>query len=343
MRLTHFIAMLYILSSCSACFAIKPSNPKSSQDTRKVLNYIASLKTRKDKRVISGQYFGQPGNPGAYDAYVVKLHEKTNRWVALVGADYSFPDYPDPKIIASMNATLIQYWKDGGLVTVSSHIGNPWGGNAYERKVGDFDELLKPGTSAYDRWMKYWKNIGDGLTELRDNGVVVLFRPMHEMNGGWFWWPNKPEPFKKLWNFVYDYLTKTRSLNNLIWVFAPNVGYNPTTFYPGADRCDIVGLDYYGRDFNVTDYASMVALGKPFGFTEWGVDAQGKGADGSYDNTRLINAIRHKMPDITFFQVWSSWRNANIAIVDNQKATELLNDPWIINREDVNWKRSPAR
>ena len=30
--------------------------------------------------------------------------------------------------------------------------------------------------------------IADALLELQKAGVVVLWRPMQEMNGNWFWW-----------------------------------------------------------------------------------------------------------------------------------------------------------
>ena len=36
-----------------------------------------------------------------------------------------------------------------------------------------------------------WKDLGriaDHLTELRDANVPILWRPMHEFDGGWFWY-----------------------------------------------------------------------------------------------------------------------------------------------------------
>lgn len=58
------------------------------------------------------------------------------------------------------------------------------------------------------------------LKKLQDNGVPVLFRPLHEAEGKWFWWGAQgPEPAKKLYKIVFDRLTRVHKLQNLVWVW----------------------------------------------------------------------------------------------------------------------------
>jgi len=75
--------------------------------------------------------------------------------------------------------------------------------------------------------------------------VPVLWRPLHEAEGGWFWWgANGPQPFKTLWRLLYHRLTDGHHLHNLIWVFAGE----RLDWYPGDDVVDIIGVDAYPKD-----------------------------------------------------------------------------------------------
>jgi mannan endo-1,4-beta-mannosidase len=45
----------------------------------------------------------------------------------------------------------------------------------------------------------------------------VLWRPLHEADGAWFWWGAKgPKIFKKMWRIMYDRLTNYHQLHNLL-------------------------------------------------------------------------------------------------------------------------------
>jgi len=83
------------------------------------------------------------------------------------------------------------------------------------------------------------------LKELQTAGVVVLWRPVHEASGGWFWWgaDKKPAPYKLLYKLLFDRLTTTQGLNNLIWVWNSE-GADPD-WYPGDNYVDIIGRDFY--------------------------------------------------------------------------------------------------
>ena len=129
------------------------------------------------------------------------------------------------------------------------------------------EDLLKPDSETHTRWMQELDLMAAGLKELQEAGVVVLWRPFHEMNGGWFWWgAAEPEKFIAVWRHMFDYFSKTKGLNNLLWVYGPNHGQNTASYYAGEQYVDIVGLDAY-TDYldpqHVKGYAEVAALPKP--------------------------------------------------------------------------------
>ena len=83
------------------------------------------------------------------------------------------------------------------------------------------------------------------LKKLSSNNIPVLWRPLHESEGTWFWWGAKgPEPFKQLWRLLYQRLTSYHGLHNLIWVLSSE----DPVWYPGDDVVDVVGVDAYPTD-----------------------------------------------------------------------------------------------
>ena len=88
-------------------------------------------------------------------------------------------------------------------------------------------DLLKPGTDLHERWCAQVDVIAGYLKELQAAHIPVLWRPYHEMNGKWFWWGAKePDSFIKVWRHMFDYLSKTKGLDNLLWVYGPTWGAN---------------------------------------------------------------------------------------------------------------------
>ena len=58
------------------------------------------------------------------------------------------------------------------------------------------------------------------LKKLQDNKVPVIWRPLHEAAGGWFWWGAQgAAPCKKLWQVMFDRMVNHHGLHNLIWVW----------------------------------------------------------------------------------------------------------------------------
>ncbi len=331
------ILQLVIWSLVGSGFATSPSdpaNPRASAPARAILNYFQTLSATPPGaggRVLSGQFtdFG----PRADLRLINQIHEQSGHWPGLIGVDYADVGR-GPLDYAAPNRTARDYWKQGGLVSVSAHLYNPARTNqaGLRDKGMDLASLLDPVSVAHTNWMAELDSLAAGLQELKDAHVVVLWRPFHEMNGGWFWWGAKdPATFIKVWRHMFDYFIRTKGLDNLLWVYGPNHGKNTVAYYPGDAYVDLVGLDAYTDIVDlahIRGYAEVAALPKPFGFTEYGPHGS-ENPPGDYDYRRFLDGIKKDFPKTCFFMSW----NAKWSLGRNTHVQELLDDPWVINRE----------
>ncbi len=327
------IQSVFAILSASSVWAAEPANRKSNPQVRTVLNYFYSLSDKTENRILSGQFtnFGDGSNL----KIMRQIHDATGQWPALMGTDYA--DFPRGSITTKIpNAAAIEYWRQGGLVHVMAHMynpANPKGGGLRDRGV-DIADVLKEGTDTHKRWMTQLDQIADGLLELKAAGVVVLWRPFHEMNGGWFWWgAQKPESFIAVWRHMFDYFSDVKGLDNLLWVYGPNHGDKTAAYYAGDDFVDLVGLDAY-TDFldpeHVRGYAEIAAINKPFGFSEYGPHASSN-PPGDYDYRKFLDGVKKYFPKTCYFMSW----NAKWSLASNQFVKEMLDDPSIANRDDL--------
>ena len=105
--------------------------------------------------------------------------------------------------------------------------------------------LANTNSAEYALLLRDMDAIAVQLKKVASNNIPVLWRPLHEASGGWFWWGAKgPEPFKALWRLLYSRLTTYHHLHNLIWVLTNE----DPAWYPGHDVVDSVGVDAYPPD-----------------------------------------------------------------------------------------------
>ena len=90
--------------------------------------------------------------------------------------------------------------------------------------------------------------------QLQEKGIAVVWRPLHEASGGWFWWGvGSAECYVQLYRLVFNRMVGTNGLKNLIWVWNintdPSLGYDYSAlnaaWYPGDEYVDIVAVDVY--------------------------------------------------------------------------------------------------
>lgn len=129
---------------------------------------------------------------------------------------------------------------------------NPWWSGFYTRAT-DFSvsAALADTTNAnYTLILRDIDAIAVQLKRFEDAGVPILFRPLHEAEGGWFWWGAEgPEPAKALWDLLYDRVTNHHGINNILWVWNSLA----EDWYPGSDTSDILSTDVYATGNGVSD------------------------------------------------------------------------------------------
>ncbi len=320
--------------------------------------------------MISGQEAGN-ANPTynvysaarGYPLYVTNLKNATGILVGLAGFDYSsdptpaygFPQITTAGVLATVNINIMSHWNQGGIVTVMFGANNPWtggAGNDINTNGHRITDAITPGTAAYSNWIAQLDAVATALNQLQDAGVVVLWRPLHEMNGHWFWWgsPANPQDYKDFWQHMFNYFTNTKKLNNLIWVYAASSGVSSpqnsvNTYYPGSNFVDIVALDGYKDTIDaaiVAAYNSLLLNGKPFALAEYGPASPPAGnlsTTGEFDYSTLITGIRNNLPKTSYFMAWADCPTCNPkvywSIASNTNANVLLSDPWVINASDL--------
>lgn len=80
------------------------------------------------------------------------------------------------------------------------------------------------------------------LRKLADMDIPVLWRPLHEAGGEWYWWgASGAQPYEELWELLFRRLTDYHHLHNLIWVW----NAQSADFSVPADTYDIASADVY--------------------------------------------------------------------------------------------------
>lgn len=134
---------------------------------------------------------------------------------------------------------------------------------------------VTPGTKEYEIVIEDIDTVAIELQKLEAAGVPVLWRPLHEASGAWFWWgvadreTAEGEYYQKLWYMIYDRLENYHKLTNLIWVW--NGQSKHAMVHPGT--YDISGVDVYPTEldhsiqenkytqlYNMTEEGKMLAL-----------------------------------------------------------------------------------
>ncbi len=334
-RLPVTLLAFTLLLTARAVDSHAPADPDLNPKGRAILTWFQELQTSPKLRLVSGQFAGWSGTASIGE--LGKIEQASGRWPVMIGLDYCGWDDGEAMIdVRQPNQLAREYWQAGGFVNLSWHAPNPGkpnGGGLKERGILLAD-VLKPGP-VHDRWIKSLDAVAAGLLELQKQGVVVIWRPLHEMNGGWFWWgAQEPADFIALWRHMFNYLTHTKGLHTLIWAWGPNHGQkHADLYYPGDAYADLIGLDAYTDHINpdkIVGFDRLTKIKKPVGLTEFGPHgASNPPAD--YDFRRLLDGIEKNFPQLRHFLVWNEkWNPAA-----NRFAKEFYNDPRVITRDQI--------
>lgn len=117
-----------------------------------------------------------------------------------------------------------------------------WSGFYSYATTFNLTAALDPSSANYQLLLRDIDAIAVQLLRLQAANIPVLWRPLHEADGTWFWWgAYGPESCKTLYRLIFTRLTEYHKLRNLIWVWN---SVSPA-WYPGDDVVDIVGYDSY--------------------------------------------------------------------------------------------------
>ena len=158
----------------------------------------------------------------------------------------------------------------GGIATVSWHWNVPTEKGStttafYVESTGNTPfttfsakNAVTEGTWEHELILKDIELIAGELQKLEDADVPILWRPLHEAEGAWFWWgADGPEACKALYRLLYDQLTNVYGLDNLIWQWTGYTYETSADWYPGDDVVDMIGYDKYNAVDGMPNLSSI--------------------------------------------------------------------------------------
>lgn len=164
------------------------------------------------------------------------------------------------------------HWQMPSSKVNGAYTRDAWGkdanGNSQMMTSQQWTDMVTPGTALYDAMIEdidyHVVNFLKKIVDDKGVPIPIIFRPLHEIDGGWFWWTCTSDPTKtaKLYKIMQDRIINYHGVHNLIWVYNPGVSCNGGSwppyqtsefarrklFYPGDAFCDITGIDLYDYD-----------------------------------------------------------------------------------------------
>jgi len=164
------------------------------------------------------------------------------------------------------------HWQMPSSKVNGAYTRDAWGkdaaGNVQMMSIQQWSDIVTPGTALYNTMIEdidyHVVNFLKKIFDDKGKPIPIIFRPLHEIDGGWFWWTCTTDPTKtaQLFKIMQDRIMNYHKVHNLIWVYNPGVVCNGGSwppyqnselprrkaFYPGDAFCDITGIDLYDYD-----------------------------------------------------------------------------------------------
>ncbi|MDP4209306.1 MAG: glycosyl hydrolase [Bacteroidota bacterium] len=269
----------------------------------KTLNYLYSISGSK---TVAGIHNREPNASPA--RWTNAIDSVTGKYPGLWSGDFLFQqDNINNRQL--MVEEALRQWKKGAIINIMWHACNPamlepcgWDSKGVLSKLTDaqWKEITTDGTPLNKKWKERVDEVCIYLQFLKDRGVEVLWRPMHEMNQGVFWWGGRPGPdgTLKLYQMLHDYMTKVKKLTNLIWIWDiqdfGSLVNDAKVYNPGTKYWDVAALDVYDNSgYTPEKYNVMLSVsnGKPIAVGECE----------KFPSAKQLLA----QPKWTFFMCWS--------------------------------------
>lgn len=241
------------------------SDPDATENAKRLYQFLID---NYGNHIISGQQencgmhnYNFAADPSTYikdnEEEFQYIEEKTGKQPAIRGIDMltynSSSDYRD-----DATGRIIEWsTKYKGIAAISWHWSVPseeGGGDPafyVESASANYTTFsitrgLTEGTWEHEVILKDIDVLAKELLKVQESGAAVLFRPLHEAEGAWFWWGAEgPEPCVELYRLLHDKLTNEYGIHNLIWEWTSYVSPDSAKWYPGDEYVDIIGYDKY--------------------------------------------------------------------------------------------------
>lgn len=309
-------------------FNISPTPSNANADTGAKALYTWMLK-QFGKKMISGSTQEEPGFSYAKQVtgktpllkgWDMQPYSPRYSWLWENDGHVFGPDLNNPN-----TPNAIAWYNENGqkpIIAFTWHWHSPMGGepgtNTFYTADTDFDasKAVIEGTEEYIATIRDIDAIAVQLKKLSDAGVPVLWRPLHEAGGTWFWWSAKgPDTYKKLWNIMYDRLTNHHHLNNLLWVW----NGDDINWYVGDDKCDIASNDVGQDDTYKNEFEKVYSV------------TNGKKML-SLSETGTVLDPDKALSEGVYWSYWMTWHDA-IQNRDPEDLIIIFNSPNVITLE----------
>ncbi len=326
-------ALMLLCFGCGTSFASVATSPCTSDATEAAKKLYSFLLSNYGTKTISGAMTGDNSSATtlADQPDLSYLYQNDGgKYPAMVGFDFLMTtgkSQNDGWFSTFSNNVITmakETWKKGGIPSFCWHWRDPshtvedYSDTIVSKGYWDFTKAFtetggtewNTSSDEYNYMITDIDRVADQLLKLQKSGVAVIWRPLHEAAGRWFWWSATctSDQYIALWKLVYNEMVNVKGVKNCIWVWTierskercqqTNDWSSPATlvssWYPGDEYVDIIGVDVYKRGSNtsVSDFYNKI------------VEEMG-------DNKMITLSETDYIPDITNMQndgaMWSWW------------------------------------
>lgn len=240
----------------SAAISQEPVNSSASPEAKRLLRFLTD---NYGQKIITGQYVSDHTGKELDKIYIT-----TGKYPLIRFADMSaYSRNGGDATSATVIEDSLAWAQEGGVVGLTWYWYAPTGNGTVYAEEATFDlaaavtdadivnksdqELAKMASvgeisQACYALLQDIDNVSVALKELADANVPVLWRPLMEAGGGWYWWGAAgADAYRWLWNLMYTRMTEYHHLNNLLWVW----NGQSSNYLVEENQYDIASLDLY--------------------------------------------------------------------------------------------------
>lgn len=249
-KLICILALMGLVVSTRAQIDEHLADPEANEETRELYQYLRNEVW--GKKVLSGCQ--AEWNYNINDAE--RIYKASGKYPKVNVFDFQHFDQP---WINYRTPTAKQWHQSGGIVSFMWHIHIPT--NAFVEQKSDWEGFyihgekpchILPSRCATEETLenRIFQQKLEGVAQLllyyQSQGIPIIWRPLHEASGQWFWWGAEDgAAYKQLYRYMFDYFCQA-GVHNLIWVWTSETGDDD--WYPGDEYVDIVARDGYPKN-----------------------------------------------------------------------------------------------